>query len=154
MGSHSERKKRRADSAYISGLNAGYSYGQDPASMTPDQVDHAINALSSGGPNSGSGTTWNWFQQLKAQQNANNAQRGMEEYQAMIGESLAALGEYMNNAVAALDQANLEPALEPLKAAQETQDSAMAGTSEKQLRRRGLMSTFTRYGTSGQRLGV
>lgn len=63
-----------------------------------------------------------------------------EQYQAMMAEYMASMAEAMNKE---------EPAAEPLKAAQEVQSEARADTARKQLLRRGLMSTMTRYGGQG-----
>lgn len=69
------------------------------------------------------------------------------EYFAAMGEYIAAMNEAMNRQ---------EPAQEPLKQAQVEMSAARADTNRKQLLRRGLMSTYTRYGQSGgtQRLGA
>ncbi len=63
-----------------------------------------------------------------------------EQYQAMMSEYMASMSEALNKE---------EPAAEPLKAAQEVQSEARADTARKQLLRRGLMSTMTRYGAQG-----
>ena len=63
-----------------------------------------------------------------------------EQYQAMMAEYMGAMSEALNKE---------EPAAEPLKAAQEVQTEARADTARKQLLRRGLMSTMTRYGGQG-----
>ena len=70
-----------------------------------------------------------------------------EQYQAMMAEYMAAMSEAMNRE---------EPAQEPLKEAQAEMSAARADTDRKQLLRRGLMSTYTRYGQTGgtQRLGA
>ena len=65
-------------------------------------------------------------------------QAQMAEYQAMMSEYMGAMSEAMNRE---------EPAVEPLKAAQETMNAARNDTARKQLLRRGLMSTMTRYGS-------
>lgn len=75
--------------------------------------------------------------QGRAQEEALAAQ---EEYRAMMA-------EYMGQMTAAMTKE--EPASEPLKAAQEVQSAARADTARKQLLRRGLMSTMTRYGAQG-----
>lgn len=64
-----------------------------------------------------------------------------------MGEYLAAMQEAMTK---------VEPASEPLKAAQTEMSQARADTDRKQLLRRGLMSTYTRYGSQGgtQKLGA
>ena len=69
------------------------------------------------------------------------------EYLAAMGEYIAAMNEAMNRQ---------EPAQEPLKQAQVEMSAARADTNRKQLLRRGLMSTYTRYGSQGgtQRLGA
>lgn len=69
------------------------------------------------------------------------------EYMAQMADYIAAMNAAMNRA---------EPAAEPLKQAQAEMSEARADTDRKQLLRRGLMSTYTRYGTNGgvQRLGA
>lgn len=68
------------------------------------------------------------------------AEQMQEAYQAMMSEYMASMSEALNKE---------EPAAEPLKAAQEVQSEARADTARKQLLRRGLMSTMTRYGAQG-----
>lgn len=134
--------------------------GKDYTVLNWDEVQGAMRDLNSivaqQGGNQTSRNKKDLFklQQRQAELYPQYLQEKMLEYQGMIGESLAALGEYMNGAVSALEQSNVEVALEPLKAAQETESSARAETAEKQMRRRGLASTFTRYGTNGQHLGA
>ena len=91
---------------------------------------------------------------LKAQMDTLYPQYQMEQYQQMMAEYMGAMGEYMGKAVEAMNK--VEPAAEPLKAAQEAIGAAKADTDRKQLLRRGLMSTYTRYGQTGgtQRLGA
>lgn len=69
------------------------------------------------------------------------------EYMNMMAEYMAK----MNSALSAT-----EPATEPLKAAQTAIGEAKDDTARKQLLRRGLMSTYTRYGSNGgtQKLGA
>lgn len=71
----------------------------------------------------------------------------MNGYMAMMGEYMDAMADSMNK---------VEPAAEPLKQAQTEMSAAKADTDRKQLLRRGLMSTYTRYGQTGgtQRLGA
>ena len=74
-----------------------------------------------------------------------------------VEESLAMMNEYLAAALKAAQK--VEPAAEPLKAAQEEYEGAQADTNRLQLLRRGLMSTFTRYGgglggSSRQTLGA
>ena len=79
----------------------------------------------------------------------------MQQYQEMMAEYMGAMGEYMGAMTEAMNR--VEPAAEPLKAAQESMSAARADTDRKQLLRRGLMSTYTRYGAQGgttQKLGV
>ena len=64
-----------------------------------------------------------------------------EQYQRQMAEYMGMMAEAMNRE---------EPASEPLKAAAEVQSAARADTNRKQLLRRGLMSTLTRYGQGGQ----
>jgi succinate dehydrogenase/fumarate reductase flavoprotein subunit len=63
-----------------------------------------------------------------------------EQYQAQMQEYMGMMAEAMNRE---------EPAVEPLKAAQETMTAARNDTARKQLLRRGLMSTMTRYNNGG-----
>lgn len=69
-------------------------------------------------------------------------------------EAMTAMGDYLAAMQAAMTRE--EPAQEPLKQAQVEMDAARADTNRKQLLRRGLMSTYTRYGSQGgtQRLGA
>ena len=78
----------------------------------------------------------------------------MQEYQAMMAEYMAGMGHYLGAMSEAMNRE--EPAAEPLKQAQVEMSAAKADTDRKQLMRRGLMSTYTRYGQSGgtQRLGA
>lgn len=77
-----------------------------------------------------------------------------EEFQERMNEYLAGMGEYLGAMSEAMNRE--EPAAEPLKSAQQEMSAAQADTDRKQLLRRGLMSTYTRYGQSGstQRLGA
>ena len=71
-----------------------------------------------------------------------------------VEEAMGAMSEYLAAMQAAM--AREEPAQEPLKQAQVEMSEARADTNRKQLLRRGLMSTYTRYGAQGgtQRLGA
>lgn len=64
------------------------------------------------------------------------------------------MAQYMEQMLAAMNAQ--EPVSEPLKQAQTVMDDTRADTARKQLLRRGLMSTYTRYGGQGgtQRLGA
>lgn len=86
-------------------------------------------------------------EKLKARMDTLYPQYQMEQYMAAMGEYMGAMTEAMNRT---------EPAQEPLKQAQVEMSSARADTNRKQLLRRGLMSTYTRYGSQGgtQRLGA
>ena len=79
-------------------------------------------------------------EKLKAQMDKLYPAYMQEQYQAMMSEYMASMAAAMNKE---------EPAAEPLKAAQEVQSEARADTARKQLLRRGLMSTMTRYGGQG-----
>lgn len=79
-------------------------------------------------------------EKLKAQLDKLYPAYMQEQYQAMMSEYMASMSEALNKE---------EPAAEPLKAAQEVQTEARADTARKQLLRRGLMSTMTRYGGQG-----
>ncbi len=74
--------------------------------------------------------------------------RQQEFYQAQMAEYQAQMNAYLDKMSEAM--AAEEPSAEPLKAAAEVQSAARADTSRKQLLRRGLMSTMTRYGGNGQ----
>lgn len=78
----------------------------------------------------------------------------MQQYQAMMAEYMAGMGEYLGAMTEAMNK--VEPSAEPLKQAQAEMSAAKADTDRKQLLRRGLMSTYTRYGQTGgtQRLGA
>ena len=78
----------------------------------------------------------------------------MQRYQEMMAEYMAGMGEYIGAMTEAMNK--VEPAAEPLKQAQAEMSAAKADTDRKQLLRRGLMSTYTRYGQTGgtQRLGA
>ena len=78
--------------------------------------------------------------ELGQQRATDEALAAQQEYFAMMQEYMAKMTETM---------AKEEPAAEPLKAAQEVQSEARADTARKQLLRRGLMSTMTRYGAQG-----
>lgn len=73
--------------------------------------------------------------------NQKKAEAAQAEYQRMMAEYMSMMAEAMNRE---------EPAAEPLKGAAEVQSEARADTNRKQLLRRGLMSTMTRYGQGGQ----
>ena len=91
---------------------------------------------------------------LKQQLELLYPQHQMQEYQAMMAEYMAGMGEYIGAMTEAMNK--VEPAAEPLKQAQAEMSAAKADTDRKQLLRRGLMSTYTRYGQTGgtQRLGA
>lgn len=73
---------------------------------------------------------------------------GLEE--DPTSEYLEQMSEYMRMMQETMSQN--EPATEPLKSAPEAMNAARNDTARKQLLRRGLMSTMTRYGTpSGTR---
>ena len=78
----------------------------------------------------------------------------MQRYQEMMAEYMAGMGEYIGAMTEAMNK--VEPAAEPLKQAQAEMSAAKADTDRKQLLRRGLMSTYTRYGQTGgtQKLGA
>ena len=78
----------------------------------------------------------------------------MQRYQEMMAEYMAGMGEYIGAMTEAMNK--VEPAAEPLKQAAQEMGAAKADTERKQLLRRGLMSTYTRYGQTGgtQKLGA
>ncbi len=71
-------------------------------------------------------------------------EEGVEIDMSGVEEALAMMAEYQNMALQAAMKEE-QPA-EPLKNAQQAYDGAQADTNRLQLLRRGLMSTFTRYG--------
>lgn len=82
-----------------------------------------------------------WMDKLQGQIQTKQAELDMENYRRQMAEYMSMMAEAMNRE---------EPAAEPLKAAAEVQSAARADTNRKQLLRRGLMSTLTRYGQGGQ----
>lgn len=82
-----------------------------------------------------------FMEQIKTRKGEVDALDQQELFRRQMAEYMAAMSEAMNRE---------EPAAEPLKAAAEVQSAARADTSRKQLLRRGLMSTMTRYGGNGQ----
>lgn len=84
--------------------------------------------------------------QALAQQQAYLEQQ--KAYQAQMAEYQEQMNAYLDKMAETM--ATEEPAAEPLKAAAEVQSAARADTNRKQLLRKGLMSTMTRYGGNGQ----
>ncbi len=82
-----------------------------------------------------------FMQQIGARKSEVDALDMQRLYQTQMAEYMALMSAAM---------AKEEPAAEPLKAAAEVQSEARADTNRKQLLRRGLMSTLTRYGQGGQ----
>lgn len=92
--------------------------------------------------------------QAREEENAfQDALRGQQEALAAQNSYLSQMAEYINKMTEVLQkepaQSASEQAVEPLKMAQETQTAARTDTARKQLLRRGLMSTMTRYGAQG-----
>lgn len=122
--------------------HAGIAYNQDPGSLSPEQVDSAVDIIGrSGLANEHSGWS-DWFQQLRKQQNANAAAARQEELLMAMAESYAAMAEAANRVV---------PSLEPLKQAPEQYSAAQSDTARKQQMRSGLLSAFNRYGSGALR---
>jgi hypothetical protein len=93
-------------------------------------------------------------EKLRAQANTLYPQYQMQRFQEMMAEYMAGMGEYIGAMTEAMNK--VEPAAEPLKQAAQEMGAAKADTERKQLLRRGLMSTYTRYGQTGgtQKLGA
>jgi hypothetical protein len=121
--------------------NAGVGFKQDPGSMSPAQVDKAIAIIGPAGLGNEHGA-WDWFQQLRKQQNANTAAARAEELQMAMAESYASMAEAANRVV---------PSVEPLKQAPEQYAAAQSDTARKQQMRSGLLSAFNRYGVGALR---
>lgn len=118
----------------------GVRYGQDPASMTPAQLYRTITVIAGAGLTDNK--SWNWYQQLAKQGNAQRAADRQEELQRAMAESYAAMAEAANRVV---------PAVEPLKQAPEQYTAAQSDTARKQQMRSGLLSAFNRYGSGALR---
>ena len=116
--------------------NVGVGFKQDPGSMSPEQVDKTVAIVGAAGLGNEHGA-WDWYQQLRKQQNANAAAARQEELQRSMAESYAAMAEAANRVV---------PSLEPLKQAPEQYSAAQSDTARKQQMRSGLLSAFNRYG--------
>ena len=93
-------------------------------------------------------------EKLQAQADTLYPMYQMKRFQEMMAEYMAGMGEYIGAMTEAMNK--VEPAAEPLKQAAQEMSAAKADTDRKQLLRRGLMSTYTRYGQTGgtQRLGA
>ena len=118
----------------------GVAYGQDPGSMTPSQLYRATAVIAGAGLTDN--TSWEWYQQLAKQSNAQRAADRQEELQMAMAESYAAMAEAANRVV---------PSLEPLKQAPEQYTAAQSDTARKQQMRSGLLSAFNRYGSGALR---
>lgn len=116
--------------------NAGVGFKQDVGSLSPEQVDKSVAIVGAAGLGNEHGA-WDWFQQLRKQQNANTAAARAEELQMAMAESYAAMAEAANRVV---------PSAEPLKQAPEQYTAAQSDTARKQQMRSGLLSAFNRYG--------
>lgn len=114
-----------------------YAVGQDVNSMTPSQVEDAINVFGSHG-NANSRGAWNWLQQLQAKQYANQEAAAMEEYQG------AMLEMYSRMAEAAEQPPVYQQPINDVSAAN-AYDKAERSTRDQQLMRRGILS-LTRFG--------
>lgn len=86
-------------------------------------------------------------EKLKAAMDAAYPRYMMENYMGAMGEYMGGLSDYLGQMTDAMTRE--EPAAEPLKNAAAAQDAATGDTARKQLLRRGLMSTYTRYGGQG-----
>lgn len=116
--------------------NAGVAFRQDVGSLSPEQVDRSVAIVGAAGLGNEHGA-WDWFQQLRKQQNANTAAARAEELQMAMAESYASMAEAANRVV---------PSVEPLKQAPEQYTAAQSDTARKQQMRSGLLSAFNRYG--------
>lgn len=115
--------------------NIGVAYGQDPGSMTPSQLYRTTAVI--GGAGLKDQPSWDWYQQLMKQSNAQRAADREMELQMAMAESYAAMAEAANRVV---------PSVEPLKQAPEQYTAAQSDTARKQQMRSGLLSAFNRYG--------
>ena len=118
----------------------GVAYRQDPASMTPAQLYRTITVIAGAGLTDN--RSWEWYQQLAKQGNAQRAADREMELQMAMAESYAAMAEAANRVV---------PSLEPLKQAPEQYTAAQSDTARKQQMRSGLLSAFNRYGSGALR---
>ncbi len=142
MGNGIRKTSSRPPTSWKQDLkNAGVGFKQDPGSMSPAQVDKAIAIIGPAGLGNEHGA-WDWYQQLRKQQNANTAAARAEKLQMAMAESYAAMAEAANRVV---------PSLEPLKQAPEQYSAAQSDTARKQQMRSGLLSAFNRYGSGALR---
>lgn len=136
----------------------GVSYGMDPAAMSASQVDKAI--LDIGGAGLKHGGWWNYYQKLQAQKAVNDANAAYAEMLAGINASMASAAKAAKMQVAATDRqaaaiqaaaaeaAKAPPYNEILKTAPSATDYATDQTAQRQAMRRGLLSTFSDFGTT------
>lgn len=142
-----------------------YRNGKSYMDMSSKELQSLYNRLSGGWgqvPGSKGDVARAFMEQIRTRKGDVDAldqqalfQRQMAEYMAHQQSYQAQMAEYQEQMNGFLDKmaetmAAEEPAAEPLKAAAEVQSAARADTSRKQLLRRGLMSTMTRYGGNGQ----
>lgn len=121
-----------------------YRDGKSYMDMSSQELQSLYNRLSGGWgqvPGSKGDVARAFMEQIKTRKGEVDALDQQALFQRQMAEYMAAMSEAMNRE---------EPTAEPLKAAAEVQSAARADTSRKQLLRRGLMSTMTRYGGNGQ----
>lgn len=153
-------KKKHGVQDYGAGITSQHGNlkvnGKDYTTLDYEGTEKAYNAMAAWRDDRGL-TTKNSraeAEKLKQQMDTLYPAYQMQRYQEMMAEYMAGMGEYIGAMTEAMNK--VEPAAEPLKMAQEQMSAAKADTDRKQLLRRGLMSTYTRYGQSGgtQRLGA
>lgn len=125
------------DKQWFADYGNGYAWKQDVNSMSSAQVENAL-ALFGDKPDSKSGDTWNWYQELLAQKKANDAAAATEEYNA------AMLEMYERMAKAAETPPTYQQPINDVSAAN-AYDKAERSTRDQQLMRRGILS-LTRFG--------
>ena len=148
---------RTGGGAWYGGNTRGY--GDRPyAATTYEDAENAIAQIQRYGAAKGRLSSRDnreiahWRERMAELQGQHDAELAMEEYREQFGEYMDMMNEYLASMSEAM---NYEaPAQEPLKNAVQEQDDARSDTNRKQLLRRGLMSTYTRYGSQGQKLGA
>lgn len=153
-------KKNHGIQDYGSGITSQHGNlkvdGKDYTSLDYEATEAAYKAMSNWRDARGL-TTKNSraeAEKLKQQMDVLYPAYQMQRYQEMMAEYMAGMGEYIGAMTEAMNK--VEPAAEPLKQAAQEMGAAKADTERKQLLRRGLMSTYTRYGQTGgtQKLGA
>lgn len=121
-----------------------YRDGKSYMDMSSQELQSLYNRLSGGWgqvPGSKGDVARAFMEQIKTRKGEVDTLDQQALFQRQMAEYMAAMSEAMNRE---------KPAAEPPKAAAEVQSAARADTSRKQLLRRGLRSTMTRYGGNGQ----